>query len=206
MSLKLYFAPNTRATRPRWLLEELAVPYELVRLDMKAKEHKSPAYLAVHPHGVVPALDDDGTIILESGAILAHLADKLIEKGFAPPFGSAERAKYYQWLFYASATMEPAITGLLAVQSKGASDGAAHEAEKEREARAKWTAVTTTLEAALVDKPYLLGPSIRACDIAVGSALTWASALKLVEGRAVLLDYVSRLKSRPAYQAARREA
>ena len=56
--MKLYFAPKTRATRPRWMLEELGVPYELVTVDLEAKENRRPEYLRVHPLGQVPALVD----------------------------------------------------------------------------------------------------------------------------------------------------
>ena len=63
--MKLYYVPRTRAGRPRWLLEELEVPYELVRLDVVAKANRTPEYLAIHPHGAVPALVDGAAF--ESG-------------------------------------------------------------------------------------------------------------------------------------------
>ena len=56
--MKLYYAPRTRSTRPRWLLEELGIPYELHRLDMSKDEHKAPSYMEIHPHGAVPAFED----------------------------------------------------------------------------------------------------------------------------------------------------
>ena len=74
--MKLYFAPRTRATRARWLLEELGVPYELVKLDLARQENTTPAYLAVHPLGEVPALVDGEVTLLESLAICLHLADR----------------------------------------------------------------------------------------------------------------------------------
>ena len=55
--MKLYYARYTRAGRARWALEEAGAPYELERLDLKAGDHKQPSYLAIHPHGVVPALE-----------------------------------------------------------------------------------------------------------------------------------------------------
>ena len=54
--MKLYFVPSTRSTRPRWLLEELGVPYELVPLDRA--QTKSPEHLARHPLGHVPVIED----------------------------------------------------------------------------------------------------------------------------------------------------
>ena len=107
--LKLYFAPRTRATRPRWLLEELGVPYELVELDMSKQEHKQLPYLRIHPLGRVPALADGDQVIFESAAICMYLADKFPEKKLAPAVGTPERGQYYQWMVYAGATLEPEV-------------------------------------------------------------------------------------------------
>ena len=74
--MKLYYAPQTRATRPRWLLEELEVPYELIRISLAQGEQKKPEYLKIHPHGLVPALVDGGVTLFESSAICLYLADK----------------------------------------------------------------------------------------------------------------------------------
>jgi glutathione S-transferase len=75
--MKLYYARQTRASRARWMLEEIGEPYELVRLDLSKGEHKRPEYLKIHPHGAVPALVDGETSMFESAAICAYLADKL---------------------------------------------------------------------------------------------------------------------------------
>jgi glutathione S-transferase len=74
--LKLYGGTRSRAAIVAWYLEELAVPYEFVRLDMAAGAHRQPDYLAINPMGKVPALVDGETVVWESGAILLYLADK----------------------------------------------------------------------------------------------------------------------------------
>ena len=103
MSLKLHYVPQTRAGRVRFVLEELGVPFELLR--MEAKDTKSPEYLKVNPLGHVPALVDGDTTVIESAAICMYLADKFPEKKLAPPPGTPERAAYYQWIVYAMVTM-----------------------------------------------------------------------------------------------------
>src|SRR5947208_1981825 len=75
--MKLYYAPQTRATRPRWMLEEIGAPYELVRLQLSKGEHKQPEHLKIHPHGAVPAFSDDEVTMFESAAICAYLAGDL---------------------------------------------------------------------------------------------------------------------------------
>ena len=69
MTIKLYSWPMSSGTRIAWALEELALPYDYVHLDAKKQEHRSPEMLAVNPHGKVPALDDGGLKLFESGAI-----------------------------------------------------------------------------------------------------------------------------------------
>src|SRR5262245_13357522 len=107
--MKLYYAPKTRATRCRWLLEEMGVPYELVQLDLSKGGHKPPGYLEANPHGAVPALTDGDLTMIESSAICMYLVDKFPEKKMAPPPGTPERGRFYQWMVYAVATVEPPV-------------------------------------------------------------------------------------------------
>jgi glutathione S-transferase len=88
--MKLYYMPTTRAVRPRWLLEEMGIAYELVRV--KITMTKQPEYRELHPHRKVPVLVDGEVTIFESAAICAYLADKHLEMGFAPALDSPERA------------------------------------------------------------------------------------------------------------------
>ncbi|WP_017743852.1 glutathione S-transferase family protein [Scytonema hofmannii] len=105
--MKLYYIPTTRAVRPRWLLEEMGISYDLVQVNMNMT--KQPEYQKLHPHGKVPVLIDGEVTIFESTAICAYLADKYLTFGFAPSPDSPQRAYYYQWLFYASVTLEPPV-------------------------------------------------------------------------------------------------
>ena len=107
--MKLYYVPNTRAHRCRWLLEELEVPYELHRLDLAAGEHKQPPYLELQPHGAVPVLVDGETVVFESAAICLYLADRFPERGLAPRAGDPARGAYYQWLVYSISELEPPV-------------------------------------------------------------------------------------------------
>src|SRR4029079_5721813 len=67
---------NTRDLRVLWALEEMGLPYAIVGLDHPNHDLDSPAYLAVNPFGQIPAIDDDGVVVTESGAILLYLARK----------------------------------------------------------------------------------------------------------------------------------
>lgn len=87
--MHLHFAPRTHATRARWILEELEVPYELVLA--------TPA----------PVLIDGPTVLTEPLAIALYLGDRFPEKALAPQIGDAERGAYLQWLTFAEVTLSP---------------------------------------------------------------------------------------------------
>jgi len=200
VSIKLYYVPMTRASRPRFLLEELGVPYELVRLDASKKENRSEAYLAIHPLGAVPALADGDTVLFESAAIIMYLADKFIDKGLAPPLGSPERGEYYKWIVYAMTTMEPALQ-ILHAQNRFPE--AERDARTVEAARARFKETAAVVENALVDKEYLLGNHFTAADIVVGSVAGWGKATGLLDDKAPLTQYVRRVMARPAAKRSR---
>ena len=72
MSLVFHYAPMSSATPTHWALEELGVPYEKVRLDLRARDQDRPAFRALNPNGKVPLLVHDGVPLFESVAILLH--------------------------------------------------------------------------------------------------------------------------------------
>ncbi len=72
--LKLHYHPfSTFARRVRIALIEKSIPAELVEVDMIARAHRAPAYLALNPYGRVPTLEEDGFVLYESTAILDYL-------------------------------------------------------------------------------------------------------------------------------------
>lgn len=198
--MKLYYAAQTRATRPRWLLEELGVPYSLERLDMSKKEHKSPEYLRVHPGGQVPAFQDGDVTLFESAAICAYLADKFPEKHMAPAPGTPERGLYYQWLFYSIATLEPPIVQV--ILHTVMLPEAQRSATQADDGRKNFAAVAQVLERALDAQQFLVGNRFSAADIMIGSTLGWAQMLGLSGAHPTLEAYVGALAARPAFQRA----
>lgn len=200
--LTLYYGPQTRSTRPRFLLEELGVPYEIHRLDLSKGEHKSEEYLKVHPLGKVPALRDGEQVLFESVAICLYLADRFSEKGLAPALNSPERGLYYQWILFAVATLEPLI-GTIFVNVVRQPEN--KELPATKDAQKTFAQCVTVLEAALAKGPFILGEKFSAADVILGSMLAWAKNLQLLEGQPNILGYVARIAARPAYQNARKD-
>jgi glutathione S-transferase len=200
--LKLYYAAQTRATRPRVVLEELGVPYELIHIDLSKGAHKTPEYLKIHPLGKVPALQDGDTILLESVGICMYLADKFSEKHLAPALHTPERGLYYQWLLYASSTLEPLISTVFVNTIRQPEN---KDLPATKEAQQGFSQCVNMLEAALQTGPFLLGAHFSVADIIMGSMLSWARSMKLIEGYPNITAYLSRVTSRPSFQAARKD-
>ncbi|KAJ7677068.1 glutathione S-transferase [Mycena polygramma] len=113
MVLKLY--GGTYASSGNGLvamvLAEKQIPFKLVVVDMAAKAHKTPEYLAMHPFGQVPVIDDDGFILCESRAICRYLADKYPNEGTQLfPADLKARALVEQAASFEFANFHPAVT------------------------------------------------------------------------------------------------
>src|SRR5262245_6236004 len=80
-SVTLFHCPNSRSSGTLNLLEELGVPYTLHVINMKAREQRQPAYLAINPMGKVPAVKHGDALITEQVAIYIYLADLFHEAG-----------------------------------------------------------------------------------------------------------------------------
>jgi glutathione S-transferase len=197
--MKLYYVPKTRAARPRWVLEELGVPYELVRLEPGKGGTRSPEHLGRHPLGHVPVLEDRGHFIFESGAICLHLADLFPEKRLLPPPGSVERAQAYQWVLFAMTEMEPPLVVLSAEAKKPEGERNAVEGAAARE---RFRKAAEVLERVLGDRRYLTGDAFGVADVMVGATLAWARGLRLLDALPAVEEYLSRLRERPAWKRA----
>ncbi|NBD08803.1 glutathione S-transferase family protein [Corallococcus silvisoli] len=201
--MKLYAAPRTRAVRARWLLEELGVPYELIKLDLTQQENRAPAYLAVHPLGEVPALVDGDVTLLESLAICLHLADRFPEKRLAPPVGASERGPYYQWMVFAEVSLDPVVMEFFrrAPLTEQKNSGARPDEELSKH-RARLAAVLDVINAGLGDREFLVGGAFTAADVVMASILHLAHTLGLLDGQPRLMEYVRRHTQRPAVRRA----
>ena len=115
--MKLYYHPlSGHSHRARLFVSLLGIPHELIEVDLKSGAHKKPEFLALNPFGQVPVLDDDGTIVSDSNAILVYLAKKFGKTGWLPedPQGAAS---VQRWLSVAAGEIAygPAAARLITV-------------------------------------------------------------------------------------------
>lgn len=106
--MKVYFAPNSRAVRTVWLLEEIGQSYELERFTLGQKEMRGSEYARINPNGRVPTLIDGETTLSESTAIAQYLGAKYAPE-LTPGRDAPNFAMYLQWLNYAEGMIMPPI-------------------------------------------------------------------------------------------------
>src|SRR5438105_2447994 len=98
--MKLYYSPGACSMSPHIALQEAGLPYDLVRVDLKAKKLEDGSdYLKINPKGQVPALGmDNGQLLTEGAVIVQMIADRAPAKNLAPAAGTDERYKLQEWL------------------------------------------------------------------------------------------------------------
>ncbi len=198
--LKLHFAPQSRAVRIVWLLEELGLPYTLERYSLTGPELRSPEYRAINPMGRVPVLEDGDVRLNESGAIVEYVLARHAPGQLRPPTEASTFPEYLQWLHYAEGMLMPPVNSYMVetvfLPPERRSD------EHVRRAQKLMGRMLAPLDAALAGRDYLIG-EFSAADIMTGSAAISASQLGVdTSGLPALQGYVERLSRRPAYQKA----
>ena len=190
-NLIFYTNPQSRGRIVRWMLEEVAQPYdtEVIPYD----QMKSERYLAVHPLGKVPAIKHRDHIVTECAAICAYLADVFPQAGLGPR--DDEKADYYRWLCYAAGPLEAAVSN----QAMGWQV----PAERERMfGYGNFERAIAAVEELLSLRDYVCGDRFTAADVYLGSQIMFPLQFGMLPERDSFLRYRDRLQQRPAYKRA----
>ena len=171
--LTLYHNPHSRSATVHYMLHELGEPFEIVPIDLRAGEQKSPAFLKINPMGKLPVLRDGDVIVTETPAILVYLADKYPKAGLAPAIDDADRGAYLRWLFFYGSCFEPAMMDL---SQKRVTPPTVSGWGKPED-------VLDTLSAGLKPGPWLLGDRFSAADVMVGSGVAFMLGFKILPER-----------------------
>ena len=198
MSIIVHHLEYSRSTRILWLLEELGLPYELVRHPRDPKTFRAPQALKdAHPLAKAPTVVIDGHVMVESGAIIEYLVEAKGGGRLAPTPGSPRRAAFLEWNHFVEGTMAmPVIMVLLSPRFGGLGEGMGpfllDEASK----------LLDYADAHLAKHDFLTGEEFSAADINLAYVLEVASAGRLLKGRSALRRYLDRMLDRPAYKKA----
>jgi glutathione S-transferase len=190
--LTFYTNPMSRGRVVRWMLEEIGQPYDTVLMGYGGTI-KSEDYLTINPMGKVPALKHGSSVITETPAILAYLAETFPEYHLCPT--TSERAAYYRWMFFAAGPLEQALFV----------NGLGVELSPEKSVMAGFGDYKRTLDALEVGikaSPYIAGERFTAADLYLASHISAGVFLGTMEKRPALIEYSKRMTSRPAYRRA----
>lgn len=195
--MKLYYSPGACSLSPHIALLEAGLPYDLVKVDLRAKKlENGDDFLQVNPKGQVPALAlDSGEMVTEGPIIIQMIADKAADKKLAPARDSNERYKLLEWLNYITTELHknlgPMFSPLLSDDAKAFF--------KDR-AMGKFKYV----ESQLAGREYLMGNQFTVADGYLFTMIMWAQD-RLgfdLSGLPNVTAYKARVAARPKVQEA----
>jgi glutathione S-transferase len=193
--IKLYGIPRSRTMRPLWMLEELGVPYENVKVSF-VNDSRKPEFLKLNPNGHIPVLQDGDLTLFESLAINLYLARKY-DKGLWPK-RIEDEGRAFQWSVWAMTELEePLLTALL---HRAFFPPEQRDAKKADDAAERFKTPLAVLNGALAGRECLIGNAFTVADLNVASVLSWAPLAGLDLGGAPNAQgWLGRCTARPAF-------
>lgn len=192
--LKFYFHPSPNPMKVALLLEELGHEYQLIAVDtFKGQQHDA-EFRAINPNGKVPAIDDDGTIVFDSHAILLHLAEAT--QRFMP-VDTNEKASALSWLMFIATGLSP-FSGQAVHFLHHAPESLPYAKNRYLKEVERHYEV---LNNRLAQTPYLAGSEYSIADMALWG---WANFAGYIMGETGLTNYphlkrlVDEISARPA--------
>ena len=203
--IELYYHPGNASLAVHILLEELGVPFTLRLVDRANAAHKSPEYLKLNPNGLIPVLVDGDLVLYESVAICLHLADTHPEAKLAPPLATKERAHFYKWFIWCSATLQAMLMHYFYGERMVDEGDKAAAAQVKAHAEARIGPMLDQLDAQLAGhrREWLLGASYSAADPFAMLMCRWTRGFaRPARSLPHLGPYLQRMLARPAVQRA----
>ena len=189
--MKIFWAPQSRAARAVWMLEELGRQYEMEQVDIRAEDRRdSIEFRRASPMGKVPALIDGDVAMAESAAICLYLADRYSRGLLAPELTDPLRGRFLFWLMYTPAVIEPAMSEKFNKVPPN----------RQRSGWGDFDLMIETWERGLGTDDWILGTDFSAADVMLGSSAIFLSLFDMLPASPVLEAYAARCRSRPAYQ------
>ena len=198
MAIIVHHLENSRSQRVLWLLEELGLPYQVRRYERnKATMLAPPELRRVHPLGKSPVIEDEGNVVAETGAIVEYLLDKA-NGALGPPANRDGALRYRHFLHYAEGSLMPPLLVKLVLSRVPLFGKLA-----QRKFQPMIDVHLDYVEAELAHRPWFAGKDMTAADVMMSFPLEVAvSRAKAVDGRPHISEWLEKVHSRPAYQAA----
>ncbi len=198
--ITVHYLNNSRAQRILWLLEELALEYEIKRYERDPKTMLAPESLhEIHPLGKSPVITDDGLTLAESGAIIEYLVERYGGGRLAPKLGTPERLRYKYWLHYAEGSAMPLLVMKLIFDNFGLGDSSASREFIAPQIKLHFDYI----ESELGKSTWFVGEEFTAADLQMSFPLEAVEAqVGLDASRPKLVGFLECIHARPAYQRA----
>ncbi len=198
--IRLWHAPDARSLRVLWMLEELGLEYDLHLVDFFDGSMRAPEFLALSPAGRVPAVEIDGEVLTESGAILEVLAERHAAAGLHRAPDHPERAKYLEYLHFGE-TIGQHLANLTQSHIVLREDWMRSATVIKLETR-RLQKVLEAVAQVVAAGGWLLPSGFSAADISVGYGV-WLARRFVAVGAVPGADaYRTRLEARPGFQRA----
>ena len=199
--LILYYWPGASSIVPHIVLEEIGTPYQRQLVNLAQGEHKSDAYLKINPHGKVPALAVDNTVLTENVAILTYLARRFPEAHLLPD-GAIEEARCLSTMAWFASAVHTTFAHIIRPE-RFATDKAAHGNLKETARDIFWNNCREINE--LLDgKAWTMGAHYTVCDPYALFFYDLGTRIKLpIHELAAYAAFSKRMLERPAVSKVR---
>jgi glutathione S-transferase len=194
--MKLYYSPGACSLSPHIALLEAGLPYDLVKVDLRAKKlENGDDFLKVNPKGQVPALGlDSGEVLTEGPVIVQVIADHAAAKNLAPGRDTAERYKLLEWLNFTTTELHKNFSPMF---NPTLSDDTKTFFRDRLMAKFKY------LDSKLAGQDYLMGKQFTVADGYLYVMLRWADGHKMdLSGFPNLMAFKARVAARPKVQEA----
>jgi glutathione S-transferase len=194
--MKLYYSPGACSLSPHIALLEAGLPYDLVKVDVRAKKlENGDDYFQVNPKGQVPALGlDNGEIMTEGPVIVQMIADQAVGKNLAPAQGTAERYRLQEWLNFITTELHKNFSPLF---------NPAVPDEVKTFFRDRIMGKFKYADQKLAGQDYLMGKQFTVADGYLYTMLRWADGHKMdLSGLNNLMAFKERVGARPKVQEA----
>ncbi len=198
--IRLHHVAQSRSFRTLWLLHEMGLDVEVVRRSFFDKSLRAPDYLALSPAGRVPALEIDGRVLFESGAIAEYLCETRPEAGLGRAPGDPERADFLQWLHFAE-TMGQSLAILTQQHVVLREDAMRSPTVMRLEAR-RLEKTLEVVDRAVTDRDWLLPGGFSAADVQLGYGVLIARRFVPADLLPGVAAYRDRFAARPAFRRA----
>lgn len=195
--IRLHHVPQSRSMRTLWLLHELGLEFEVQNWPFD-KTLRSSEYLALHPAGRVPALEIDGRVLWETGAITEYLCERFPQRGLGRAMGDLERADWLIWVHF-SETMTQHGAALTQQHVALYKDDQRSAIVMKLEAK-RIEKCYAAIEARLEARTYLLS-EFSAADVSVGQAIYMCRHFAKIEAFVRLSAWYERITERDAFKS-----